>query len=707
MLVPFEINETVAKEFDIPTHVLDWQRIRILKEIDDIRFNAMSKGNIDLSIEALKKIKFHKLAMMANPVFDASGNITKIDPISYAYDIPKESILEAWKEIVEFIKANDALRPLPLDPRFVIPLNDPRRFQWNFVESTVRIKGQDLLTELNRAKENLIKGDVYFSKMLTNWGERKEIIPDFYFLNVTEHYHDYSEPQWHPQQFSTPGGSTEQQTNFENTFRNSTGTNYDTRPRDLSETSKIFTSNKTFRVFDKTVKIPVLFDALMLQADIRAAELINNDLVYTIPYLFFANPDNGAKFDNVPVTLTNRLYEPGSSSTWNFSAFDPNGVKYSVVVKNSDKTFMAWFQRWKYLLPNGKSYILPRLLCGTSPSTPNQYGISDSMILPWRQGSFFLDEYKYNSVIGNSSYFARDENKYNFAPYMPRGLTSGNYRVRNGYLYSNASMFYELEFKMFSDSILDKLENLISLQLSVQAIQKDIADGVFTFNNSNHKAATLSYYFESGVRIEFKHPVSLKPMNVYHYMAEIILESATTWYEAQKEIKEFFGPLEQANTTAYNKAYQNYLRGNATINGPEALAEFEKKLKTGIFYSENGFDYWRPFTALENKLINKLVQDKNATYEKRYLAVAALKAPTISEILAQSEAQGKYPTDILHEWVLAHPDYYLNEEVSKEIDRMALELTDIEQKVATTLVADQMAEIQFTKALSELFTIKE
>ena len=70
MLVPFNLNEEKIKELNIHRHVADWHRIRILKEIDDIRYRAMTIANIDLTGEAMESLKKLKLFSLFEPVID-------------------------------------------------------------------------------------------------------------------------------------------------------------------------------------------------------------------------------------------------------------------------------------------------------------------------------------------------------------------------------------------------------------------------------------------------------------------------------------------------------------------------------------------------------------------------------------------------------------------------------------------------------------
>jgi hypothetical protein len=79
--------------------------------------------------------------------------------------------------------------------------------------------------------------------------------------------------------------------------------------------------------------------------------------------------------------------------------------------------------------------------------------------------------------------------------------------------------------------------------------------------------------------------------------------------------------------------------------------------------------------------------------------------PTLSYIIARAEIEGGVPTSILEKWTQENPYYYLRQDTSDAVNTLLGYLTSAEQKVTTALVADAIAEIEYTKALQELFTI--
>jgi hypothetical protein len=246
----------------------------------------------------------------------------------------------------------------------------------------------------------------------------------------------------------------------------------------------------------------------------------------------------------------------------------------------------------------------------------------------------------------------------------------------------------------------------------------------------------------------FVHPVSLRPIAADQYIAELVVESAISWNNALTGINALTANLKAQNDASYQRAYEAYLRGEAQMKGPEALADYERKLATGFFYSDNGFNYWRPFSPLEISLIqsfkdqaqlsleisnqnililaqNRLDQDavnaaviqanKDKMELARVMANVELKqiadtelskmiVPTLSYIIARAEAEGGVPTSILEKWTQENPYYYLRQDTSDAVNNLLGYLTSAEQKVTTALVADAIAEIEYTKALQELFT---
>ena len=437
-------------------------------------------------------------------------------------------------------------------------------------------------------------------------------------------------------------------------------------------------------------------------------------------------------------------------------------------------------------------------------------------------------------IIGNiipmeKKFYDVNSEHYNFPAYFPRFLLFRLNRVRNGFLYSDASNFYQLEFIRYPDSVLDKIDDLINQQESIYALIEDLQSKFLFYEVVNNVGGW--YYVEMGIKNPFVHPITQKPVSAIKYLFEMIFEMVVTWGKAQSEIDKFFEAKKLQNEQAFNQAYQNYLRGQATIQDlfnydklqktlsdirnqysdltkeleladktrqyysslhsarkisldelrpyldeylrlqklwgdlanqrinlemqleaskSAAVLQFEEKLKTGIFYIENGMEYWRKFTPTEMSLIEKFKSDalKNAEIMRKNEEIRALNqkyqeevnlpiilanqqkmaeaeliakpelkkivdeavkkivAPTISYLISRAEQEGGFPSDILAKWVNENPYYYIRPDLSEAVNKLLQEITLREQQVATLMISDVVNEIEFTKALQELFDIR-
>lgn len=689
MLIPFDVNQNVVTEFNIPVHIIDWNRIKILKEVDDIRFTAMQEGNLDLSLDALKAIKFYKICLLANPVYDPNTGITSIsNPVAWSYDISKEEILAAFSEFTKFFN------PLKTSAQSIV---------LNGIYSQMK-SGTGLLVRLGTSAYNP-NGANAIPSMETAPNKYAWFVPQTGFVNIGA------------TKFNLP------------MYTGSAATSGVVSAMDAYIAREMKVGSSTI-IFDVSSVSPRLLDGPEVLANISICVANNNDPSITSKMLM----NSGAVFtDDVCVSC----YEPNlywGTSTKSYRMKAPSGGEYYLTVDISSAKFLQWYKKKKATLKNGRVHYFPYA------------AISDPLVGPAAIGNATAS---YAFVIQElQMFFDWNQSVYTFPPCFPRLISSGDLQVRNGYLYSDASNLYELDFKMFPDVLLDKLVTLINLQESIASLRSDIVAGTF----KQYTTVPTDWYYSDvdGTKHTFMHPITLTPIAPVAYMNELIFESVTTWGESKKEIDAFLSPLKIANNYSYQKAYEAYLRSEATIKGPEALAQYETKLMTGIFYMDNGFQYWRAFTRLElavieqmklDSILAKQVADTNIatiTQNEEYqaivnadaikvneekMAVAKIMAeaelkvladtelskiavPTMEYLILRAELEDCVPSDALSKWVGENPNYYLNPQANKAVETLLNDLTYIEQRVATALVADAVGALEFTLALKELFTLK-
>jgi hypothetical protein len=752
VLIPFSINENVVNEFRIPVHIIDWHRIRILKEVDDIRFMAVRDANIDLSMDALLALKFYKLCMMANPRFNPDGSVLSIDPASYCFDVTKEEIINAINEI------NDNTKK-----RLLI-----ERSMQNIYQTPIVWKLDDTVNAYNQLRDNKL----FLARLGVNKGAYEvRSIPDGpAYYTIAFKRGEVGPIKITPTLVKESASLIQTGTTllsekeiesiaFKETVL--TPALYTTR-----EWGKFPATSTTYKYISRTYSLlqyaldisspyPKLWDALVVLADIYAYIYVNAELVQTLKYIYASPIVSEVDAGFAIVSEKNIYYSPIDSKTLVIttpSMKTPTGGSYLLPFTAGFKTFPSWYKLTKVTLQNGKSFTFPK----SSLSWPDgnrafaNLSLHPTSILLWKQ-SRWQDYDGREPILEN---IKANASLYNFPITTPRNLITGDLQVRNGYLYADASNFYETAFFKFPESTIDKLATVITMMASVDSVLEDLADGTLV-NEENLDASvgyrvTTTFFWEFGVKHPFVHPISLKPISAKQYIAEMTLEAAIAYDLAITEINAFVAPMKISNDYSFQKAYETFLRGEATMKGPEELALFEKRVVTGIFYSENGFQYWRAFTALELKVIeqmkidsilNKEQSDKNAVVmienkiyqdaananavkaneEKmaiaKIMAEAELKTiannelakmivPTMEYLILRSESEGGVPSDSLSKWVNENPYYYLRPDTEKAVSQLSNDLTFIESRVATALVADVVAEIEFTNALKELFTFK-
>jgi hypothetical protein len=792
MLIPFKINDELVKQFNIPQYIVDWNRIKILKIVDDMRFLATRSANMDLSSEALLIIKFFHLCLLAMPKIDSSGKVISIDPIAQCYDVSKEDIISALDELSLTIKnwRGDAWTPNEFYNFLTLARNNKLYFA-KIV--TGRIYTQDTAGLLQVTTHNGVSIAEYDE-------EQEKLWPSLYALvmNPSANKINGVVADIMFQQIGSVEENTIYYANKLNTSiidgrsPNSSILQNPIKIRNPHEVSMTHILDNISLVVSPKVKTPKLFDFLMLQANIDERYARLSMSLFSIDVLFRNNFVSKTDDGFVDVIEPNPLFgaDPARYKSYSAIVYDGAGNRvnrsgHSYIPLNVEYYYDGYIKR-KFTLNNGKSYSIPVMKISQKhyvrPITFNPPVASSEAIFgagairtEITDSGFSADTPIYASPLV-LKYFKMNKSKYSFPLFYPGALRSGAYKVRNGYLYSDASSLYELTFLQVNEKLIDILSTFVNLQISIKEFKDDMSQGqVFTETMRYYKGTTRpydwvapaftpgrmvvppayddvtkSYYYDNGQKMPFVHPITLRPVLAEQYFNELLFECIDVWGQMEKEFENFFLPLKNKNDNAYQMAYQNFLRAEATIKGPEALAEYELKLKTGVFYSENNFTYWRPFTEDEKKLAekfreeafrngeimkqneeiklqNKMYQDKvneaarlanqiklaeaqamaNTILRQNAEAeLAKIVVPTINDLIAIAEKEGGYPTDALARWVDQNPNYYLREDVLNKVKSMLKELTNAEQKVATALVTNVITEVRITQAFEELFKIK-
>jgi hypothetical protein len=758
MLVPFTINQSVVDEFKIPSHIVDWTRVRILKIIDDKRFDATRRGNIDLSLDAMNALKFLELCKIANAKFDINGLVISIDPISYCFDVSKDAIVKALNGIVLLYK-NATIR-----------------------SSTITNYGSPVASWY----ENLRSNNWMLAKLGTGGQFPSKAPYNFYASIFTSNMTNKNfvssgvVGSWYITKTITldPAtalmmGQTTAKTNLttETAIKDALS-NILFNDRQVS--ASVFSANapdgvaivqNCYSFIDpNSPELPSFVNGLIVEADISTALAREYSFESTAEYVkLCATVSTSIPAPIVAVVPNKYKYNPLDTLSTTLSLKNPSSgtLYYPTVVPNNAMKYARWYKRKSFTLHNGKTFTFPNEPYSPEYEPPSISRTSDIRIVDGVVNtkasplSFipFDENTKFYPQIQMMSFLQWNKSLFNFPVIFPTKLTNATLRIRNGYLFADASNFYELNFMKFTSSIIDKLATLTVLQSSIEQLIADIKSKEILLETSVDSSGVYTFksvYWEFGVKKEFVHPISLKPILATEYLWELIVESAIAWGGADTEIELFLANLKVMNDNSYQKAYETYLRGIAVLAGPEAIAAYELKLKTGIFYSQNGFDYWRAFTPLELNLIakfksnallakdisdqnililaqNKVYQDQvNAQVVKenqdkiaiaKIMAEAQLKTiadselakmvvPTLEYLFARAEREGGVLTDALVRWVKENPYYYLRADTKEAVEKLLANLTEIEQKVTTSLVADKLAAMNITIALQEMFTIK-
>lgn len=808
MLVPFELNEEKIAELNIPRFVADWHRVRILKEIDDIRYQASTFANIDLTGESMVSLKKLKLFSLFNPVIDynldSNGNpnipyIKSYDNIVEAYDIPIEWYLKATYDLVSFLKRNrvnvtpDALiRYIKDDALKVVTNFQGTKCFFFFLRAPIRYLGTTPITTAEEQAQYLAKfKDAAFSAFnfmdysgnfdFTNesninfWNFQKylkagqDCLPLYYSPTYSDFLLDRSS--------GTPV-ITDINVSDVNVYYFKYFFDYQGYRDTSAYGTKFYPPSSLggdFYFFNPGVSsVPEILKLETVLGYISSSIMHFAPLSKTVDILERATIKSVVD-RNIPVVIEepNPSYLRSSPGELTLASYDSRA--YTITLTSSTPSFYQYYKTCNVTLENGKAYYLPfdtfkykdpfgtTYIYSSSTYTNVNFALARSYISAGAVDEAYLTrittlDYSNNAIedVKPSLKFVYDKNvpQFSFPGYFPRMLLFNVNRIRNGLLYSDASKFYQLEFIKYPDVTLDKIDNLIFQQEAIEELYTDIKSK-FYFYETRYDSVLKNtvydwFYYDNGIKMPFLHPVTQKPVSGIRFLYEMIFEMVVLWGEIQKEINTFLEQRKFQNESAFNQAYQNYLRGQATINGPEALALFEEKLKTGIFYIENGFEYWRKFTTLEVTLIEKFKSNayQNAEIEKqnieirklnekyqyeanlpillanekilseaRLMAMPEMKKiadeqlskivpPTIDYLINRAETEGGFPTDILNKWVQENPFYYIRPDLRSTVENLLEELTLREQQIATSLAAEAISEVKFTKALQDIFEIK-
>jgi hypothetical protein len=816
MLVPFNLNEEKIKELNIPHHVADWHRIRILKEIDDIRYRAMTIANIDLTGEAMESLKKLKLFSLFEPVIDYVNKVRVIksyNNIVEAFDLPLDWYFKAANDLFDFLYQNGLnvtpeamLRAIRDDQLKVVSNFQGTKCFFFFLPTPVYINISVEEAE-KRRKEYLLKfKDASFSAFnfmdysgnfnfdnennISFWNVDKfygykntiqkalNINPTCVKLEYNTNYSDYlyfnDNSNYPPTRIMSDIIISDVVVYIFDYINNYLG--YSSTRSYGTRTFPTFSSTDAFYFFNPSdPAVPEILKCEIVLGYISSQVMHNAPLSSSLSVLKLSTVNSWVD-QNTPIVCEEPYvnYLKTSSGATTYTLANTDERPYNVSLTYESKSYYQYYKTQRISLENGKSFTLPfdtfkyknpygtNLMYSESATALGRFNLGWDVAFRLSDGSTTVDNDEYNVNMTLSSYSIVDDIRtprkaffdfnrqfYSFPPYFPRILLFNSNRIRNGVLYSDASKYYQLEFLKYPESTLDKIDELIDFQDTINDLWFDIKNKVCYFD----KTSTYSYswyYLVDGIKNQLLHPVTSKPVSGIRYLYELIFEMIIKWGIIQDEIDAYLNARKVQNENAYNQAYQNYLRGQATINGPDSLALYEEKLKTGIFYIENGFEYWRKFTDLEMSLIekfkanayenakiveqNKQIVALNQQYQDaanlpiivandekmamaRLLAIPQLRPfaeaqiksivpPTIDYLLNRAEVEGGFPTDILKKWTEENPMYYVRPDLVVTVNNLLAELTLKEQQVATALVSEAIAEVKFTQALQEIFDIK-
>lgn len=730
MLIPLELNPNSS----VPSHVKDWSRVKLLKKIDDFRWTIDRQYNFTPTPEFLMMLKFCLICEMARPTYDSEGNVLTISEDCLQFDVSKEDIMTELTNVGKILR-NNAFSLQTSAPFDCTILNAKERTQSNGAVTYVEPFGFYSVFG-NRPRK---PGPYETNDMEHIVWEPIPYLPSEYSIRTCTFYNSTmssDSPLALLNRLVRAEGQAVSYT-YDTAVVNE---NHPQWPKLFSLISLIYQATSIFRV-------PAYNMATLPSPMLNLSGSISNvRLSFIIMYFKHAweyVPPAQAGF---PKKFKSDMTPYGSVGINMYNFPDPNTGNTVKSKSALDPSYNNQYKVCKFIDEKGVVTYLPvkDWDAGVNP-TPTIYGT--------------------NTVIKLTDFMA-------FSPIIAKQIFDGTFKSFNGVLYSDASKFYELEFIRLSPEILAMMDKLEAMQLGIQQlrdelfVQKRFKDvyTVVSYGGRSFDAICSYYTDDNGIVTQFMHPIK----GVWHrgvaYFYEMIADAMALYKKIDTALKTMLNDRQERNNLAYDAAYQNFLRGEATLKGPEALAAFEEKTRTGVFYMKDGYEYWRAYTQEEQLVINELnrqlianeqqiqtnlsieeqnraaqeaadnaVIAQNAEYQRLadQAVIDSMKAEQEaldSQITAENNAlinhiNGIVPPGIelvskiaddnglilsqaLVKWMNDNPYYVHNPTVKAVVDNLAAEIQQAEEMVSTRMITNAIIDEEFTKALEELFTIK-
>lgn len=697
MLVPFEINPN----HPAPLHVKEWIRFQVMKKIDDFRFEILRTLNEDMIGAGLETLKFCFLAEYGRPRFDTFGNLISYDNIVDAFDIPKERFEAEYRAY-----------PVMMCLILGIPVvQDPAN---NYSTNWMMPKLSGTSIGANFFNYNLLNVNLIVGQSYQNSFYLLGTLPNFYKPSTFDKYSDNAQgmAMYPNSALSLP------RTGLAGKYQRSFSLQ---QPATLID-NHYYTPFKTFVNAPEILKLRnSIYEIYMNRFSFAgAAPAYNAAYNYFASYRGFQRLYNGtmaqgqAEYDKM-MALRNQV----STSNFPFPYED-----LYIPTETSPGVWQNVLRRFGY-------YNLPT----------RKFGIVRYFVM------IKYDNFTGKNVDYSKVYSLNPATKMYFDTlampmYARVNYWQGRTQVRNGLLLADGFKDFNVSMVDFNEATADLMADTVINQASIEELIKDYMNGMFSGDTE------ASYYYENGIKYVLKDPTTGADTSVTKLFMDLVFESQSLFTKFSTSIdKQVEGHLAN-NQMALSSAQAAFERGVAISNGPAALAEYELKLNTGVFYLQNGISYWRKFTADEQKafdimkgeaLKNKEIADKNAQTEelnrlalervnaevlqsndqKIMLATAIIEVETEQELAAKASALvvpsivqlidraielDMNAPETLEQWIKEHPYIVLNPEKSAQAEALMKEVTVLEEKVATSMVIDTLNEGQFTRVLSELFT---
>jgi hypothetical protein len=749
MLVKFEIDPS----HPAPQHVKEWIRFQVLKQIDDFRLGVLQSISVDLTGDALEMLKIAFLCKFGRPKFNTFGKVVSYDNVILAFDVPKEIIEAEYNNFIEDLKLSKPVsyyeanhydqntkitRPLNPPTNIVVP---PKGNGDYFVDTV----SNPLIPEtLSLALPNTY---VWTWNMLSDHCyDLDKIISKFIF--------DKQSKKWYLPRpttrinIATSDGISRHSVEVAKIVSDKTkGTISYSIEHNFK--SKLFQTYKWYFEFINKEFGPSFVSSYDPNRPVKigSATLPWPKISHRLYPLLFQELSN-LRFRNLADNTSNRLSvvtpqegiqgfltkEPGDIyRDWvGTDKFFPHRLNFNRVTLSAprfDNISIFELNQTAPLIIDGQTYLFGDMnIAAINPLTAMNGKESGGV-------AYFINE---TLSSGDKYYY-------------------GNYRVRSGLLYADATKNFDVEYIEYPESILNILEKIVNHQNAIQELINDNNSGMyryatasFTYKYANYVNIHCSSFTDTdGSTTLLRHPTEGFPMSVTYYLAELRWLSITEIWKAEAAISNFLESRRVRNEQAFQDAYQKFLRSEAQAKGTESIAEYELKLKTGVFFLENGISYWRPFTEVESEVINelkaqaeanikiieqnkiieaqnkaaldavnaKVIAENNAKIEmatniakeevmaEMRAKADALVVPTIIQLIQRAKELEMNAPETLEKWIQEHPYLVLNPSKAAQVEKLMAQIKDLEAKVATTLVVDTISEARFTQSLKELFKV--